>query len=60
MHLASLLGSKFTLDTIPQIQRNFLAIPAMHFKASAAQQDVVIQYYQFVTFYTAPYVHTVL
>ena len=33
--IASLPGSKFTSETILQVERDFLAIPAMHFKASA-------------------------
>ena len=40
--IASLLGSEFTSETTLQVQRDFLAIPAMHFIANAikaAQQD---------------------
>ena len=37
MHLASLLGSRFTSETILHVQRDFLAILAMHFRASAPQ-----------------------
>ena len=56
--IASLLANEFSLETILQVQRDFLAIPAMHFKASrptikATQQDVVIRYQQLVTFHTA-------
>ena len=32
--IASLLGSEFSSETILQVQRDFLAILAMHFKAS--------------------------
>ena len=42
MHLASLLGNKFTSETILQVQMDFLAIPTMHFKASAAQQEAFL------------------
>ena len=57
--IASLLGSEFSSETILQLQRDFLAILAMHFKASrptikATQQDAVIRYQQLVTFHTAP------
>ena len=51
--IASLLGSNFTSETILQVQRNFLTIPAMHFKASAikaAQQDTVIRFQQLVIY----------
>ena len=52
---ASLLGSEFTSETILQVQRAFLTIPAMYFKATTiktAQQDAVIRYQQLVTFHT--------
>ena len=45
--IASLLGSEFSLETILQIQRDFLTIPAMDFKAStikAIQQDASSMY----------------
>ena len=43
-------------DTQLLVQRDFLTIPGMHFKASAikaAQQDAFIRYQQLVAFHTA-------
>ena len=56
MHLIFLDWKRIHFGDNPAGQRDFLAIPAMHFKASTikvTQQDAVIRYQQLVTFHTA-------